>query len=182
MQKDWEQKKTVRILNRYFEVMTEVILKHDGMVDKFIGDAILAVFGEPVSKGNHAEQAVQAALEMRQALATLNEDDEFRELLGAPEGLDSGIAVNTGPMFVGNLGALKRKDYTVIGDAVNLCSRLEGLAKGKNPRVIISESTYEETKKIIEAKSLGEVTVKGKSVPVVAYGVLGFAHHEEAAE
>ena len=174
--------KTVRVLNRYFEVMTEVILKHDGMVDKFIGDAILAVFGEPVSQGNHAQQAVQAALEMRQALEILNDDDEFRQLLGAPDGLDSGIAINTGSMFVGNLGALKRKDYTVIGDAVNLCSRLEGLAKGDNPRLIISETTFAATKKMIEAKSLGEVTVKGKSLPVVAYGVLGPARNEEAAE
>ncbi len=174
--------KTVRMLNRYFEVMTEVILKHDGMVDKFIGDAILAVFGEPVSKGNHAQQAVMAALDMRKALEELNKDEEFRALIDEPNGLDSGIAINTGPMFVGNLGALKRKDYTVIGDAVNLCSRLEGLARDENPRVIISEYTFEETKKLIDVKSLGEVTVKGKSVPVVAYGVLGAARLEEAAE
>lgn len=163
--------KTVRLLNKYFEVMTEVILSHNGMIDKFIGDAILAVFGEPVTEGNHAEQAVQAAMEMRKALKELNTDSEFRDILDDENGLDNGIAVNTGSMIVGNLGALKRKDYTVIGDAVNLCSRLEGLAKGENPRIILSSSTYEETKHFVEARSLGKVKVKGISEAVLAYGI-----------
>lgn len=163
--------RTVAVLNRYFEAMTEVILARDGMIDKFVGDAILAVFGEPVSAGNHAARAVEAALDMRQALAVLNRDPEFRSLLGDDRPIDSGIAVNSGDMIVGNLGSARRKDYTVIGDAVNLCSRLEGLAKGDNPRIIISEATYARTRDLVAVVPLGEVRVKGKAEPVVAYGV-----------
>jgi len=174
--------RTVRLLNRYFEAMTAVILEHEGMIDKFIGDAILAVFGEPVSSGDHTRQAVRAALDMRRALERLNADPEFRSLLDRDEGLDTGIAINTGPMFVGNLGGLKRKDYTVIGDAVNLCSRLEGLARDENPRIIVSEAAYSHVQDMVEVRSLGDITVKGKSVPVSVFGILGARRTEEAAE
>ena len=125
--------RTVEVLNRYFEAMTEAILAENGMIDKFIGDAVLAVFGEPVDTGNHAAQGVRASLSMRRALARLNADPAFRALLDSDAPLDNGVALNTGEMIVGNLGAARRKDYTVIGDAVNLCARLEGLAKGRIP-------------------------------------------------
>jgi len=170
---------TVSLLNHYFEAMTQVILACDGKIDKFIGDAILAVFGEPVSMGNHAAQALQAGIGMRRALRELNDDPDFRAILQSDEALDIGIGINTGEVIVGNLGAAQRKDYTVIGDAVNLCSRLEGLAKGDNPRLILSEATYELTKGQVEVVSLGEVLVKGKTEPVNVFGVV--EHGEERA-
>ena len=163
--------KTVEILNRYFEVMTEVILRNEGMINKFMGDAILAVFGEPVSEGNHSDKAIETALEMRKALEELNENEEFQELIGPANDLDCGVAINRGKMFVGNIGSLKRKDYTVIGDAVNLCSRLEGLARGSNPRIIVSENTLKNSEKKLSTISLGEVSVKGKKKKVVAFGI-----------
>jgi adenylate cyclase len=162
---------TVSLLNRYFEAMTQVILECDGKIDKFVGDAILAVFGEPVSTGNHAEQALEAALGMRRALRRLNADPEFRAIMQSDEPLDIGVGINTGEVIVGNLGAAQRKDYTVIGDAVNLCSRLEGLAKGDNPRLILSEATYLRTKGKVDVVSLGEVVVKGKTKAVQVFGV-----------
>jgi len=163
---------TVKLLNMYFESMTKVLLDNNGMIDKFIGDAILAVFGEPASSGNHAIAAVNAAIEMRKALEDLNNTKEFQNIIGEGIKLDTGIAINTGKMFVGNIGGEKRKDYTVIGDAVNLCSRLEGLAKGDNPRIIISASTNSEVKNIVDTINLGMVQVKGVSLPVQAFGII----------
>jgi adenylate cyclase len=163
---------TVKLLNLYFEAMTKVLLENNGMIDKFIGDAILAVFGEPVSCDNHAIAAVKAAIEMRKALNKLNNDPLFQSIIGEDESLDTGIAINTGKMFVGNIGGPTRKDYTVIGDAVNLCSRLEGLAKGDNPRIILSLSTHNETKDIAKSVSIGLVKVKGISEPVEAFGIV----------
>ena len=128
---------TLRLLNEYFEAMSDVVFAHDGTVDKFIGDAIMAIFGAPVETKNHASQAILTAIEMQNRLQNLRE--KWRNE-GLPE-LHIGIGVATGTMIVGNMGSRTRTDFSVIGDAVNLASRLQDLNKRFDTSILISDAT-----------------------------------------
>ncbi len=166
----------VSVLNEYFEVMTEVIFRHEGTLDKFIGDAIMVFWGAPLPQPDHAQRAVKCALEMVEHLKDLH--NKWKKE-GKPL-LRSGIGINTGEVLVGNIGAEgKKMDYTVIGDHVNLASRLEGLTKKFKVDIIISEYTLEKIKSsllsgelgAIIVEGVGVVAVKGKEKPVKIYRV-----------
>jgi len=152
-------------LNQYLTAMTAVVLRNGGMLDKYVGDAIMAVFGAPLELENHALAACRTALDMMEELRSLQEgwQDESKPIL------DIGIGIHTGEMVIGNVGSPKRMDYTVIGDNVNLASRLEGVNKELGTHIIISESTYELVKGHIAVRGLGEVKVKGKEKQVAIY-------------
>lgn len=157
----------VALLNEYFAEMVETVMDHGGVVDKYIGDAIMVVFGAPVPREDDAIQAVRAAIKMRGALARLNDRLEARGL--AP--IRTGIGIHSGDVVAGNIGCERRMEYTVIGDAVNLASRLEGCTKDFDADVLISEATYELVRDAIDATLLRTITVKGREQPVKVYGV-----------
>jgi adenylate cyclase len=159
----------VGLLNEYFTEMVGIVMHEDGVVDKYIGDAIMAVFGAPVPKPQDAVNAVRAAVRMRRALFDLNQKLAER---GRP-GLRTGIGIHTGEVVAGNIGSEKRMEYTVIGDAVNLASRLESNTKDLGVNILISEDTYALTKHVIEVRPMREITVKGRGAPVMTYEVLG---------
>lgn len=159
----------VELLNEYFSEMTEVIFKHQGTLDKYIGDAIMAFWGAPLDIPDHAARACRAALEMAGALARLQE----RWLQQGRPRIDIGIGINTGPMLVGNMGSERRFNYTIMGDSVNLASRLEGVTKTFGTRVIISESTRAEVLSSATVRELDMIRVKGKTKPVTIYELLG---------
>ncbi len=159
----------VALLNEYFTEMVGIVMHEGGVVDKYIGDAIMAVFGAPVPKPGDAANAVRAAVRMRRALADLNQGLAAR---GLPT-LRTGIGIHTGIVVAGNIGSERRMEYTVIGDAVNLASRLETSTKELGVDVLISEATYGFTKHVVVARPVRELTVKGRQQPVLAYEVLG---------
>jgi adenylate cyclase len=165
-----QPEEVVKLLNEYLGAMTEIVFDHEGTLDKFVGDAIMALWGAPVGQPDHAQRAVKCALAMIERLQQL-------QAKWAAEGkyvIDIGIGINTGDMVVGNMGAEgKKMDYTVIGDNVNLGARLEGLTRQYNNHIIISEFTYEKVKDIILVNELGSVTVKGKQKPVSIYDLIG---------
>ncbi|MBI2117087.1 MAG: adenylate/guanylate cyclase domain-containing protein [candidate division NC10 bacterium] len=153
------------------ERMVDAVFRNEGTLDKFVGDAVMAVFGAPVPQPDHAVRACRTALAMMGELRDL--DRKWRQ--EGKEPFRMGIGVNTGEVIVGNLGSDQRFDYTVIGDPVNLAARLEGLNKEfpEASGIIISEFTYELAKAEIEARPLGEVKVKGKVKPVTVYELVG---------
>jgi adenylate cyclase len=157
-------------INEYFEEMVDIVLKNNGTFDKFIGDALMAFYGDPLPMDDHATKAVKTAIEMVEKLKELNERWKNEN---KPE-FNIGIGINTGEMLVGYIGSQKIVDYTVIGDNVNLASRLEGLNKEYKTNIIVSESTYEQVKDFVEAEEFGEVLVKGKQNQVKIYGLKGF--------
>jgi adenylate cyclase len=159
----------VSLLNEYFTEMVSIVMQEDGVVDKYIGDAIMAVFGAPVSKPDDAVRAVRAAIRMREALATLNERLASRGI--SP--LRTGIGIHTGEVVAGNIGSEQRMEYTVIGDAVNLASRLESSTKELGVDVLISGDTYALVKDTCVATLVREITVKGRVEPVTTYSVTG---------
>ncbi|MBW2304385.1 MAG: adenylate/guanylate cyclase domain-containing protein [Deltaproteobacteria bacterium] len=159
----------VRLLNEYLTVMTDIVFKYEGTLDKYIGDAIMAVFGAPLDQADHAHRACTTALDMVQALKGLNE--KWVEEGKRP--LEIGIGINSGMMMVGNMGSEQRFDYTVMGDAVNLGSRLEGANKRYGTRILISEFTYERVRDDFTCMELDSVRVKGKQKPVRIYQLLG---------
>jgi len=157
-------------LNEYLGSMTGVVFDHDGTLDKFVGDAVMAFWGAPLDQADHAERACRCALGMIGKLQELQKkwESEGRYVI------DIGIGINTGDMIVGNMGAEgKKMDFTVIGDNVNLGARLESLTRKYNNHIIISEYTYEKVKNIVKVNELGSVTVKGKEQPVVIYDLVG---------
>ncbi|MGD0922500.1 MAG: adenylate/guanylate cyclase domain-containing protein [Terriglobia bacterium] len=156
----------VELLNTYFPRLINVIFRHQGMVDKFIGDSILAVFGVPVPREDDALRAVRAALEMRKELGAINRER-------APKGqmtIEIGIGITSGTVISGNIGSERRMDYTVIGDPVNLAARLEGLTKEVQRRILVNERVQAAIGQEIPCEALGLFTVKGKreKVPVFA--------------
>jgi len=159
----------VSLLNEYLGAMTDIVFEHEGTLDKFVGDAIMVLWGAPIGQPDHAERACRCALAMIEKLQNL-------QAKWTAEGkyvIDIGIGINTGDMVVGNMGALgKKMDYTVIGDNVNLGARLEGLTRKYNNHIIISEYTYERVKELVVANELDSVTVKGKDFPVVVYDLV----------
>lgn len=161
------------ILNRYFSRMDAIITRHGGVVDKYMGDALMALFGAPLTNPDDADRALEAALEMTEALDDLNRRWQQR---GLPA-IGVGIGINTGIVVAGNMGSDNRLNYTVIGDCVNLASRLEGLTKTPeyDARIIISCSTLAKAKQKYQTRRLGEVAVKGKQESTEIFALLGRA-------
>jgi adenylate cyclase len=152
-------------LNEYFSRMVEVVFRHKGTVDKFVGDMVMALFGAPLDDPQHAEHAAAAAVDMVRELALLN-------VAWAAEGraqLDIGVGINSGDMIAGNIGSSSIMSYTVIGDNVNLGARLESLNKDYKTRIIISDATRVRLKSDYDLRPLGDVVVKGKTKPVAIF-------------
>ena len=160
-------KRLTELLQEYFSMMTAEILATDGVVDKFIGDAIMAFWGAPIDQLDKADRAVTAALNMVKRLSTLNDKWEKE---GSPP-LEIGIGVNTGVAIVGNMGSRTRFDYTLIGDEVNIASRLEGLNKRFGSNILISESTRRSLTIPVELEPLGETEIRGRQEPIRVYKV-----------
>ncbi len=158
----------VRRLNIYFKAMVEVVFQNDGTLDKYVGDAIMAFFGAPKDDPEHARKACRCALGMKQQLEAVN---EHLAAEGIPP-MKIGIGINTGEVVVGNIGSERRMDYTVIGDSVNLASRLESMNKEFGTTIIISEFTLGEAPGFV-VKDLGSVRVKGKEESVRIYELTG---------
>jgi adenylate cyclase len=160
----------VSLLNPYLEIMSSIIHKHGGTVDKYEGDAIVAFFGEPIPHKDHAVRAARASLEMREALNRLNEKwltDGTRT-----ERLEMGIGLNTGEVFVGLLGSLERVNYTIIGDAANLAARLQDQTKEFGFPILISGETFEQIKKQFYAEFVAKRVLKGKSEAVEIFRLM----------
>lgn len=158
----------VVLLNHYLSAMTDIILKHRGNVNKYLGDGIMAIFGAPRGEPEHASLACLAALESQQALAQLRKEWKAQ---GYPE-ITARIGINSGPLVVGNMGSQKRLEYTVMGDSVNLASRLEGANKFYDTLILLGPRTHELAQNDIEAREVDLLRVKGKLEPVVVYELL----------
>jgi len=165
----------VRLLNEYLTAMTEIVFKYDGLLDKYIGDAVMAVFGAPLEQPDHALRACYTALDMMDRLKTLQKQWQAE---GWPF-VDIGIGVSTGDMVAGNMGSEMRFDYTVMGDSVNLGSRLEGINKEYGTNIVISQFTHEIVKDVLCCRELDAVRVKGKKQPIKIYELLGRKENEE---
>ncbi|MBD1938738.1 adenylate/guanylate cyclase domain-containing protein [Microcoleus sp. FACHB-68] len=159
----------VMLLNQYFETMVEAVFNHEGTLDKFIGDALMAVFGAPLPLENHARMAVESALDMRRRLVEFNK----KRIIEAQPQIHIGIGISSGDVVSGNIGSQKRMDYTVIGDGVNLSSRLESVTKEYNCDIILSEYTYELCSDEIWVRELDKIRVKGKNEAVSIYELIG---------
>jgi adenylate cyclase len=145
----------------------DVLFRYQGTLDKFVGDMVMGLFGAPLGDTQHADHAVAAALEMSAELDRLNAGWQAQ---GRPV-LEIGIGINSGEMIAGNIGSSAIMSYTVIGDAVNLGSRLESLNKDYGTRILISQATKDRLTRPVETRLVGEVTVKGRKQPVVVYEV-----------
>lgn len=165
MSEEMEPGRVVEILNEYFTRVTDVIFDNGGTLDKYIGDAVMAVFGAPISKGNDAAAAVNSAIQIQRLLVELNRDAAAREW---PE-LRVGIGINTGNAIAGNIGSPRRLDYTVVGDTVNTAQRLMTNAAGG--QILISESTARKMGKTFDLERLPELKVKGRSEAVPVFRV-----------
>jgi adenylate cyclase len=153
------------ILNDYLSRMTEIIFKHEGTLDKYIGDAIMAVFGAPLDMPDHAVRSIRAALEMRERLEEFNAERKEGPTLRIRIGINSGNAV------AGEIGSINKKEYTVLGDTVNIASRLES-SVAQPMMIVVGENTFHAAKDEFDCRSLGRVTLKGKKNVVEAYEVL----------
>jgi adenylate cyclase len=167
-------RETVSLLNDYFTEMVDVIFKNGGILDKYIGDGIMALFGAPFVGPNDADNALAAADEMMGRLAELN----VRRVAAGQAPLDIGIGFSTGATVIGNIGSVRRMEYTVIGDTVNLASRLEGATKQYGAKIILSEMTVRDLRRPATLRELDLIRVKGKDRPVAVYESLGHRAHE----
>ena len=172
---EMEPETLVGLLNEYLTEMTEVVFEFDGLLDKYIGDAIMAVWGAPLEQADHPLRACRTALKMLDRLTKMQKKWEAE---GTPR-LDIGIGLNTGTMVVGNMGSDRRFDYTVMGDSVNLASRLEGINKEYGTQVMISEFTYERVKENFFCRELDAVRVKGKERPAKIFELVALRSEED---
>jgi adenylate cyclase len=159
----------VLLLNDFYNLMIETTFKYDGTLDKFLGDAVMAVFGAPMAYPDHSARAIRTALAMQEGIAGLNE----RRGREGKEPIAVGIGVSAGEAVAGTVGTEDRMEYTVIGDSVNLAARLE--ANAKPGQILISHPTYERVRDLVEARPLGRIRVKGKEEEVEVYEVLRLA-------
>ena len=157
-------KEVSQLLNQFFREMNDIIFAYRGTLDKYMGDAIMAIFGAPIEREDDADRAIYAALDMRKALFRMNKTMEPDRIF------DIRTGINSGRVVAGNLGSPKRMDYTVIGDVVNTASRLEKIAQPN--QILIGESTYNAVKAPFHIKKVGKKTVKGKTRAVTVYEVL----------
>jgi adenylate cyclase len=165
---------TVALLNEYFEIMVECILREGGMLDKFIGDAIMAAFGLPLSHGDDEDRAIRTAISMIVDLQAFNKT----RLAHGKKPVEMGVGLNTGMVVSGNIGSKKRMDYTVIGDGVNLAARLESACKTYGARILISQNTLSKLRGTYRTREVDRVIVKGKTKPVAVYEVLDYYNDE----
>ena len=165
---------TVSFLNEYFTIMVDCIGREEGMLDKFIGDAIMAAFGLPIAHDDDEDRAVRASISMIREMWVWNKERESHGLMP----VDMGIGLNTDSVVSGNIGSPKRMDYTLIGDGVNLASRLESACKAYSARILISEHTYKLLRGTYRIRDVDMVVVKGKTEPVGVYEVLDY-HTDE---
>lgn len=163
-------RETVSMLNDYFTDMVDILFRYQGILDKYIGDAIMAVFGTPFSTGRDEDNALLASIEMMRKLAEFN---ARRDREGKPT-INIGIGLNTAEILVGNIGSLKRMDYTVIGDGVNLASRLESATKYYGSGILLSEFTRDRLKGDYTLRPVDRIRVKGKTQPVAIYEALDY--------
>jgi len=166
MSEKMKPEEIVGVLNRIFTMITEILFKYEGTLDKFIGDCVMAIWGAPIALKNPEELAVRTAMEMQEKMKTIQQELINEGKL--PVGF--GIGINTGEVVVGNIGSVQRMDYTVIGDEVNLASRVQGCAK--SGQVLITESTYNKIKDKIKVNKLEPVKVKGKTNLIQIYEVI----------
>src|ERR1044071_1559145 len=159
--------KVVAMLNEFYTLMIDVVFKYEGTLDKFLGDAVMAVFGAPLPQEDHALRAIRTALAMQAGIRELS----ARRLGDGKEPIAVGIGVSAGEAIAGSVGTENRMEYTVIGDRVNLAARLE--ANASPGQILISQWTYEKVQKLVNARSLGYFKVKGKEEEVEVYEVLG---------
>jgi adenylate cyclase len=155
--------------------MSDIIIANDGTIDKYIGDAIMAYWNAPVDVDHHADQALKSALEQFRALEHLNISLAEKSL----PSIDIGIGIHTGEVVVGEMGSKDRSDYTIIGDSVNLCSRIEGLCKAYGVRLLISEDTLKKVTQNYKIREVDRVQVKGKEESVVIYEVIDFGFFDD---
>ncbi|MCW8916356.1 MAG: GAF domain-containing protein [Magnetovibrio sp.] len=165
---------TVALLNEYFEIMVDCITSEGGMLDKFIGDAIMAAFGIPMAHDDDEDRGLRAAIAMMTRLADYNETRKEKGLMT----IDHGMGLNTDSIVSGNIGSPKRMDYTMIGDGVNLAARLESACKQYHAHILISEYTQKKLKGTYRMRDIDDVIVKGKTEPVRVYEVLDY-HSDE---
>jgi sigma-B regulation protein RsbU (phosphoserine phosphatase) len=163
---------TIGVLNRYLARMTPIILEHGGMIDEFIGDAILVVFGAPFERIDDAERAVRCAVRMQEAMRAVNDE---AGALGLPE-LSMGIGIHCGPGVAGNIGSPDRVKYGVVGPPVNLVSRIQGLTAGGD--ILVSDAVVAKTKGLVVVGPPSQVAVKGATQPVTVHRLLGLAPAE----
>ncbi|MFA8342085.1 MAG: CHASE2 domain-containing protein [Rhodothermaceae bacterium] len=168
----------VTLMNEYLSAMTQIVLNNKGTLDKYIGDAVMAFWNAPVNVETHALEACKSALLMRKKVDDLQIEWNRR---GIPL-IDIRIGINTGKVVVGNMGGEKRFDYTVMGDEVNLASRLEGTNKQYGTHIIISDTTYAQVSKKIVTRKLDTIIVKGKTKPTTIYELIGLADEQSAKE
>ena len=161
---------TVGFLNDYFTIMVDCIQKEGGMLDKFIGDAIMAIFGTPVAHDDDPDRGLRAAIQM---MVGLNEFNAVRKSQGLPP-VDHGMGLNTEQIVSGNIGSPKRMDYTVIGDGVNLAARVESSCKKYGAHILMSEHTFHALKATYRTRQVDNIIVKGKTEPVKVYEVLDY--------
>jgi adenylate cyclase len=159
----------VKLINDYLTPMTDIVLQSGGTVDKYMGDAIMAFWGAPVWQEDHAIRAARTALQMMEKLRAMQVEWEQK---GRPK-IDIGIGLSTGKLTCGNMGSHLRFDYTVMGDSVNLGSRLEGMNKEYGTHVIVPKYTYEDVKNEFVLRQLDFIKVKGKNVPITIYELMG---------
>ncbi len=167
----------VMMLNDYFELMVDAVLEHKGTLDKYIGDAIMAVFGSPLKLEDHAWRSVQTSIEMRHRLEQFNGDRQRCNLMP----ISIGIGLNSGNVISGNIGSSKRMEFTAIGDGVNLGARLEGATKQYGCDIVMSENTYEPCKDKVWVRELDRIRVKGKNKPVGIYELVALKSEEVPA-
>jgi len=153
------------LLNQFFSRMTDIIFEYEGTLDKYIGDSLMAVFGAPMEKKDDAKRAIMAALKMRQELSVI------MDKMDAKKRFNIRIGINTGRVVAGNIGSPRRMDYTVIGDSVNIASRLESIAETN--QILIGEETYRHIKQKFKINKIGPKLVKGKTEEIMVYEVLG---------
>lgn len=158
----------VEMLNEYFTEMTDIIFKYNGTVNKYIGDAIMAIFGAPIDLDNNSERALRVSIEMRRQLKLLNN----RRVLLNKSPINIGIGLHKGSVLVGNIGSTRQMEYTVIGDAVNVCSRIEGLTRIFNTDLLISDEFYQEVKELVEVTTCEAIEVKGKKDKIIVHKVI----------
>jgi adenylate cyclase len=164
----------VEMLNNYFKRMIEIVFRHEGTLDKFIGDAIMAVFGTPVEHDDDPLRAVLTAIEMRQALRTFNHE----RLAEGKSSIEIGVGICNGEAVSGAIGSEERLEFTVIGDTVNVAARLEALTKSfLDHKILFNEPVYALVKDRVPCDFLIEELVKGKTQPIKIYGVSEHAVH-----
>lgn len=173
-----EAEEVVSMLNEYFESMVEAVFKYKGTLDKYIGDAIMAVYGSPLALQEHAWMAVQTSLEMRDRLQDFNE----RRYAACKPRINIGIGINSDTVISGNIGSSKRMEFTAIGDGVNLGSRLESVSKQYGCDIIMSSNTYQPCKDLVWARELDYIRVKGRNEPVAIYELVGLRSYSISSQ